>query len=66
MKHINFTDLENVEIEGVDARDYPDFCDAFIASADINGVALTNEELEQVQNDYPEYLNTMAYESLIP
>ncbi len=29
--------IDNIEVDGIDTKDYLDFCDAFIASADYNG-----------------------------
>jgi hypothetical protein len=54
-------------IDGVDSRDYPDFCDAFFSEAFYkdNGQALSDEELEKLQDLYPEVVNEMAFESLI-
>lgn len=62
---ITFQDLENVEIDGVDPRDYPDFCDAFISYAELNGIALNETELEWVNDSFQEDINEMAYMSLI-
>lgn len=63
---IDIKKVHNIEIEGVDSRDYPDFCDAFIAYAeDENGNPLTEEELEILQEAYPEVVNELAYQSLI-
>jgi hypothetical protein len=60
-------DVENIEIDGVDTRDYPDFCDAFISSANLisTGRELTEEELEFLTDTYPSLVNELAYESLI-
>jgi hypothetical protein len=40
--------ITNVELGGIDTSDYPDFCDAFIESAEIDGVELTDEELNEL------------------
>ena len=60
-------EIENIEIEGVDTKDYPDFCDAFISYATFKdtGIELTDNELEQLMDEYPEMVNELAYESLI-
>jgi hypothetical protein len=44
--------IDNIEVDGIDTNDYPDFCDAFIASADYNGVEMTEEQLEALNEDY--------------
>ena len=39
-------DITNVEFEDIDYSDYPDFCDAYIVSADLDGVPMTEAQLE--------------------
>jgi len=43
--------IDNVYVQGIDTLDYPDFCDAYIESADYDGVAMTEEELEELNED---------------
>ncbi len=51
--NIDTRTLINVEVEGVDMNDYPDFCDAYIAYAEKpSGFALTDAELDVVNEDY--------------
>lgn len=59
--------IENIEVDGVDSRDYPCFCDAFFSFATWidTDIELTDDELEELSDEYPELLNEMAYESLI-
>lgn len=40
--------ISNIELGGIDTNDYPDFCDAFIESAEYDGVELTDEELDEL------------------
>lgn len=55
--------LKSIELEDVDSRDYPDFCDAFIAYAEtVDGVPLTDEQLEELNED-GEWVNQLAHES---
>ncbi len=49
---MDFNTLQNIEVEGVDMKDYPKFCDAYIASAEhADGTELTDAELELVNSD---------------
>jgi hypothetical protein len=48
---IDFSKIDNVELEGIDYNDAPDFCDAYIASCDIDGIPATEEELEIINAD---------------
>jgi hypothetical protein len=43
--------IENLEVEDIDTRDYPDFCDAYIGYAEIDGREATEEELDELNED---------------
>ena len=58
-------EIDSLEIDGVDTKDYPDFCDAFFSYGEFNGRELTDDELDQLSDDYPEVLNEMAFEYYI-
>lgn len=46
----------NVKFDGIDHTDYPDYCDAYIVYAELNGVLLTEDELEELNdNSYLRY-----------
>ena len=49
---MNYKLITNVEVDGVDIKDYPDFCDAFISSADYNGKPMTEEEIDELSDDF--------------
>lgn len=55
IKNFNLDLVDNVDIEGVDMSDYPDFCDAFISYADYDGVEMTEEQIIQMEEDYPDW-----------
>ena len=48
---IDFSKIDNVEIDGIDYSDAPDFCDAYIASCDIDGRPATEEELDIINDN---------------
>ncbi len=48
---LDYTQIENIEVDGIDTRDYPDFCDAYIAAATYQGRDMTEEELETLNDD---------------
>lgn len=52
---LDYSQIEDVCVEGINTRDYPEFCDAYIASATYKGREMTDEELE-VLNDDGEYV----------
>ncbi len=43
---LDYDKLEGAVVAGINMRDYPDFCDAFIESATYQGREMTEEELE--------------------
>lgn len=48
---MNYKKIDNIEVDGIDTKDYPDFCDAFIASADYNGKPMTNKQINKLNED---------------
>jgi hypothetical protein len=64
---ININDVENLEVDGVDSNDYPDFCNTFFCGGNWieNGDELTEEQLIWLGEDYPEVLSVMAFEYYI-
>jgi len=62
---MDIREVEDLEIDGVDTKDYPDFCDTYFCRGTYKGRELTDEELEKLGYDYPEVLNEMAYEYYI-
>lgn len=55
----------SLSVEGVDPRDYPDFCDAYlVGGAYIDGTPLTDEEMDDLCDKYADVVNEMAYDSL--
>lgn len=50
----------NIQFDGIDHKDAPDYCDAHIVSADKNGEPMTEEEIEQLNED-----SDLVYELLM-
>ena len=50
-KTMDYKKIDNIEIDGIDTKDYPDFCDAYISSADYDGVPMTDEQLDELNED---------------
>ena len=51
MNTLNYSLIDNVDIDGIDFADYPDFCDAYIVSADYDGREMTDDEIELLNGD---------------
>jgi len=59
-------DYKTIEVEGVDTRDYPDFVDAYVVYAEwVNGYPLTEEELDQLNEEHSGLVQECALQSLI-
>ena len=67
MVTLNGQQVVDIEVDNVDPRDYPDFCDAYFSYAvyEGSGVELTDDELAQLADEYPGLLGEMAYEYYI-
>ena len=48
---MDYTKINNIQLSGVEVKDYPDFCDAYIESADYDGRPMTEEELDELNDD---------------
>tara|TARA_R110002124_G_scaffold107950_2_gene260545 strand:+ start:215 stop:451 length:237 start_codon:yes stop_codon:yes gene_type:complete len=50
-KIMDYKKIDNIEVDGIDFKDYPDFCDAYIVSADYDGVPMTDDQLDKLNED---------------
>jgi hypothetical protein len=57
---LDYNKITNIEFDGIDHSDYPDYCDAYIVSADYDGQPMTEEQLEELCED-----GDFVYESLM-
>lgn len=48
---LDYSKIEDVEVDDIDTRDFPDFCDAYISSATYKGRDMTEDELEILNQD---------------
>lgn len=57
---LNYQKISNIEFDGINHDDYPDYCDAYIVSAEYNGEQMTEEQLDLLNEDFD-----YVYEKLI-
>lgn len=58
-------DMSTIELDGIDSSDYPDFVDAFVASAQFkDGTDLTDDELDQLTDELSDEMHQLAYDYL--
>ena len=64
LKNLNVID---VEVDGLDMKDYPDFCDAYISSAtfECNKKPLTDNQLAELQDANPMEFHELLSEEFI-
>ena len=66
MPILNGKKVVDLEVDGVDSGDYPDFCDAYFSSGCYeDGTPLTDDELNQLTDLAGDVLFEMAFESLL-
>ena len=64
MPEFNIDLLDDIEIDGINMGDYPDFCDAFLVGASYKGRELTEDELEYVQESNPEWFYDKVWDMI--
>jgi hypothetical protein len=60
---MNYDLIDNIEIDGIDTNDYPDFCDAFIVSAYYDGEIMTDAQIDKLNEDY-DFVHDCVYNEL--
>ena len=63
MKKLDYSLITNIDVDGIDTRDYPDFCDAYICFAMYDGREMTEEELEILNDDYS-FVHQMVWDRI--
>jgi hypothetical protein len=61
---INLKLVDNVIVNGIDYKDYPDFCDAYISEADYDGKPMSDEMLDDLNTDYRDFVHEQVYSHL--
>jgi hypothetical protein len=65
MKTIDLSKVQYMQFEGIDMRDYPDFCDAYLVYAELeDGRPLTDEELDYINDKHYDFVNENVYDSI--
>jgi hypothetical protein len=62
---LNGRAVVDATVDGIDMKDYPDFCDAYFDSACYeDGTVLTDDELIELTDSNPDLLHEMIYDSI--
>lgn len=55
-RFLELNKLSNIEISNIDMGDSPDFVDAFISYAEYKGRSLTNQELDDLNDNHSDFV----------
>ena len=58
---LNLKEVDITDFDGIDGKDYPDFCDAFASEATYGERKMTEKELDLLNDEYSEFV----YEKLM-
>ena len=48
---MDYSKITSIEVDGIDTNDAPDFCDAYIVSGEYEGKTMTDEQIEELNED---------------
>ena len=48
---MDYKKITDVVLDGIDFEDYPDFCDAYIVSADYDGEPMSDDQIDKLNED---------------
>lgn len=60
---MDYSKISNICFEGIDHKDYPDYCDTYIVSADYDGKEMTEDQLEEINED-PSFIHEKLWDHL--
>ena len=67
-RFFNGLEIDDIEIDGVDTRDYPDFCDAYISNMWLiegdEAREATDAELDDINDNERDFVYDEVYNSL--
>lgn len=64
MNYLETATITNISLDGIDNRDYPDFCDAYIADCDVDGKAASEYELAFINSEMPDVVHAAVFKQL--
>lgn len=63
-RKLDLSEIDNIEFDDVEMDDYPDFSNAYICSADMNGIPMTEEELNDLNENNPGFCYEKLFDKL--
>jgi len=62
--NLDLNEIDNIEVDGIDTKDYPDFCDAYISNADYKGIPMTDEQLDYLNENHGDFVYDEVMDSM--
>ena len=56
----NTNEIDDIVVSGIDMKDYPDFCDAYIESCSYYGKDMTEKQLDDLHEYESEFVYRVA------
>ena len=48
---MDYSKIDNIAFSGIDHKDHPKYCDAYIIDADYNGKEMSKKQLDEINNN---------------
>tara|TARA_R100000700_G_C3151753_1_gene130205 strand:+ start:373 stop:567 length:195 start_codon:yes stop_codon:yes gene_type:complete len=61
---IDFDKVEVLEVSNINHRDYPEYCDAYISEAKYNGKTMSDEMINEINDNYPDFVYIQVMEQI--
>ena len=62
--NIDFNKVEILEVDGINHNDYPKYCDAFISQANYDGKPMSDEMIDEINDNYPDFVYIQVMEQI--
>jgi len=64
MKKLDLSKISEVEVDGVEMSDAMDFCNSYISAANYDGREMTEDELEDLNENHRDFVYEKVIESI--
>ena len=61
---LDLSQVTDLEFDGIDHSDYPDFCDAYVCEATYQGRDMTEDELDDLNENYSGFVHEKLFDHL--
>lgn len=61
---MDLSKVEDLEFDGINYKDYPDFSDAYVCNAYYDGVEMTDDQLEELNTHHRDFVYEELWEQI--